>query len=183
MDGQTIFEFQHNCNVSSCPPPTNVNATVQLNKVKVTWTASEDAASYNIYRNGTKIVQNITTTTYDDNTIVNSGEYCYEVSSNCSDGAESAPSEDVCVDYHVGVGENAAEAARIFPNPTNNKVKVEARGMTRVEVMSILGQVVYSTDLDADEFEFDFGSYEAGVYMVRIETTTGNATKRVTVVK
>lgn len=182
-EGQTIFEFNHECNNVGCPAPTNLNVVEVNNGVKITWSATTEATSYNIYRNNVKIVPNITATTYTDTQIATNGNYCYKVSANCDGGIESMPTEPACVDTHISVGENAAESARIYPNPTNSKVKVEAAGMTRIDIMSILGQKVYSTEFEADEFEFDFGNLEAGVYMMRIETITGSATKRISVVK
>ena len=148
----------------------------------LTWTAAEGISSYSVYRNNVKIANNVTTTNYDD-VVTTNGSYCYKVASNCDNGGESQPSNEACLNTTISVRENAAESANIYPNPTNNKVKIEAAGITRIEVMSIVGQHICSIEVEADEFEFDFAQYGAGVYMMHIETTTGSATKRVTVVK
>ena len=71
----------------------------------------------------------------------------------------------------------------LYPNPTNGLVKIEARGMRHITVVSTLGQVVYDTELRADEYELNMAQFSAGVYMVRIATESGVSTQRVTVVK
>lgn len=180
-DGSTFFSFTHACE-AACDGPTNLAATQTATGVALTWTAAEGISSYSVYRNNVKIANNVTATNYND-VVTTNGSYCYKVASNCENGGESQPSNEACLNTTISVSENAAESANIYPNPTNNKVKIEAAGITRIEVMSIVGQHIYSTEVEADEFEFDFAQYEAGVYMMHIETTTGSATKRVTVVK
>ena len=71
----------------------------------------------------------------------------------------------------------------IYPNPTNGNVTIEAKGMRHITVVSILGQVVYDADIEADMTQLNFGQFNAGVYMVRINTENGVTVKRVTVAK
>ncbi|MCR5645026.1 MAG: T9SS type A sorting domain-containing protein, partial [Bacteroidales bacterium] len=71
----------------------------------------------------------------------------------------------------------------IYPNPTNSTVTIEAEGMNHITVASVLGQVVYDADVDADRLELNLGQYNAGLYLVRISTVNGVSVKRVSVVK
>ena len=45
----------------------------------------------------------------------------------------------------------------------------------------MLGQIIYEGKANGNAFEYDFGKHDVGVYVVRIETTNGVATKRVVV--
>jgi hypothetical protein len=55
--------------------------------------------------------------------------------------------------------------------------------MSRITVVSVLGQVVYDTELNADEVTLNMGQFNAGMYMVRVYTESGVTVKRVTVMQ
>ena len=82
----------------------------------------------------------------------------------------------------TGIDENSDKVA-LFPNPTNGNVTIQANGMSRITVVSVLGQVVYDTELNADEFTLNMGQFNAGLYMVRVYTENGVTVKRVTVMR
>ena len=84
--------------------------------------------------------------------------------------------------YYDDVIENEANVA-LFPNPTNGNVTIQAEGMTHITVASVLGQVVYDADVNADEMVLNMGQFNAGMYMVRINTANGVVVKRVTVMQ
>ena len=117
------------------------------------------------------------------------GTYYYQVTAVYANGCESAPAaaaDDADNDYVVvtvtGIEDNMGKVA-LYPNPTNGLVKIEAQGMRHITVVTVLGQVVYDTDVTADEYELNMAQWNAGVYMVRIATENGVSTQRVTVVK
>ena len=60
---------------------------------------------------------------------------------------------------------------------------IEANGMSRITVVSVLGQVVYDTELNADVYTLNMSQFNAGMYMVRIHTENGVIVKRVTVMQ
>ena len=80
------------------------------------------------------------------------------------------------------IGEGSLNT-RIYPNPTNGNVTIEAEGMSHITVVNALGQVVYDADIDADMTQLNLGQYNAGLYMIRINTVAGVKVERVTVVK
>ena len=92
-------------------------------------------------------------------------------------------SEMVTVEVNVTDVNEAEVPARIYPNPTRNTVTIEAQAMNRITVVNALGQVVYDAAVNADMTQLNLGQYNAGVYMVRINTESGVSVKRVTVVK
>ena len=124
---------------------------------------------------------------YDDE--VSIGTYYYQVTAVYENGCESEPApafDNPTVDYvevYVdAIGENTANVA-IYPNPTNGNVKIEAEGMNHITVVSVLGQMVYDADVNADELELNMAQFNTGVYVVRIVTENGISTQRVTVVR
>ena len=117
------------------------------------------------------------------------GTYYYQVRALYDDGCESEPAqaaEDPNHNYVTGtcdgLNENSDNVA-LFPNPTNGNVTIQAQGMSHITVVSVLGQVVYDTDLNADEFTLNMGQFNAGMYMVRVYTGSGVTVKRVTVMQ
>jgi len=71
----------------------------------------------------------------------------------------------------------------LFPNPTTDNVTIQAEGMSHITVTSVLGQVVYDADVNGDEMVLNMGQFNAGMYMVRINTANGVVVKRVTVMQ
>jgi hypothetical protein len=53
--------------------------------------------------------------------------------------------------------------------------------MNRITVVSTLGQVVFDTELDQDEYVLNMSQFNTGMYMVRVYTDNGVTVKRVTV--
>ena len=116
------------------------------------------------------------------------GSFYYQVTAVYADGCESDPAPAYVgagnfVEVNVtAIDENTNKVA-LYPNPTSGNVKIEAEGMTHITVVSVIGQVVYDADVDADEIELNMAQFNAGVYMVRIVTENGVNAQRVTVVR
>ena len=117
------------------------------------------------------------------------GMYYYQVTAVYDDGCESAPAlaaDDPTHNYVSAsvdaIGENSDNVA-LYPNPTKGNVTIEANGMSRITVVSVLGQVVYDTELNADVYTLNMSQFNAGMYMVRIHTENGVTVKRVTVMQ
>ena len=121
-------------------------------------------------------------------TPANAGTYYYQVRADYGDcESEPAvsgenPSQNYVVAGVTGLNENDSNVA-LFPNPTNGNVTIQATGMSRITVVSVLGQVVYDTELNADEFTLNMAQFNAGMYMVRVYTEDGMTVKRVTVMR
>ena len=117
------------------------------------------------------------------------GTYYYQVTAVYDDGCESDPApayDDPSVNYVTGtvdgIGENSDNVA-LYPNPTSGNVTIEANGMSRITVMSVLGQVVYDTEVKADNYTLNMAQFNAGMYLVRVYTENGVTVKRVTVMQ
>lgn len=81
------------------------------------------------------------------------------------------------------VSELTEDITKISPNPTKGIVTIEAEGLQHINVYNILGQLVESRQSEGDVLECDLSGHEAGIYLIRIETANGIATKRVVLTK
>lgn len=71
----------------------------------------------------------------------------------------------------------------VYPNPTNGFVKIEAEGIKSISVFNLNGQQILNGQIIDNEFEFDLSGHEAGIYLIRIETSKGITMKRVVLTK
>ena len=154
-----------------------------------------EIVAYNIYRSTDNVIYDLIATVpagleyYEYFDEVAAGNYYYQVTTVYENGCESYPAPyinnpnyDYVLVEVTGIDDNNSHFA-LYPNPTNGNVKIEANGMRHITVVSVLGQVVYDTDVTADEYQINMAQFSAGVYMVRVATETGVMTQRVTVVK
>ena len=76
-----------------------------------------------------------------------------------------------------------ANNAKVYPNPTSEKVNIECTGMTHVSVFNTLGQMVYNAEVDTDKVTINTENLPAGSYLVRITTAEGSIAKHLTIIK
>ena len=100
--------------------PTNLTATAQsTSAIKLTWDAVDGAASYNVYRGGTKITTVATGTTYSDTGLTPNTQYCYKVTAVNTAG-ESAESNQSCATTQAENTGGGGEGVVSIGDPTNN---------------------------------------------------------------
>jgi hypothetical protein len=112
--------------------------------------------------------------------------HTYDDGSECESAPAMAfenPEDDFVYVLVTNTNELGATEARMFPNPATDNVTIEAAGMNRITVINAVGQVVYDAEIDNVRTQFNVASFEAGVYMVRINTENGIATKRLSIVR
>jgi hypothetical protein len=149
--------------------------------------SSTDNANYTLL-NTVPYVDGQTYYEYID-TPASAGTYYYQVTTVYDNGCESDPAmsaDDPTHNYVSAnvdaIGENSDKVA-LYPNPTSGNVTIEAAGMSRITVVSVLGQVVYDTEVNADTYTLNMAQFNAGMYMVRVYTEEGVTVKRVTVMQ
>ena len=82
----------------------------------------------------------------------------------------------------ANVAEIDANSVRLYPNPTNGILNIEAEGEMTISVMNTLGQKVM--DIEAtDKAIINLNGCESGIYMVQIETENGTVTQKVNVLR
>ena len=155
--------------VEECNTVTNLEVSVEPYGNLISWTAAENAVSYNIFRNDEETaLANISTTSYVDMN-GQSGDTYYIVTV-CQYG-ESDPSESVQA-IQTGIdGSNIS--VEIYPNPASDKFMIECEGMTTIEIFNVVGQSMGMIDVNSNAISVESSTWTSGVYKVRI--TTENA--------
>lgn len=191
---------------SDCMAATNLDYeyTGSTFKIKVKWEKPVPAtglSGYYLYRRigedgeYTRIkVLGANATNYSDNSANQDGTYYYYKlyavynSIDCTSAPASWIGDPnqfyLRVLYSTdGVDEMEADDVALFPNPTTDRFTVEAEGLNHVMVFNAQGQKVYDMDCHSESVDINLCNVETGVYMVRIATSKGIATKRVTIIK
>ena len=163
--------------------PESLAVQVNSNFIEVSW--QDNGSSYVIYRNN----DSLTTTTmpiYLDYAVTNGQAYCYKVKS-INEECESVFTNMICKTY---VGLNYVQTdniiTRLYPNPTNNKSKLEIEGLTSeadVLVYDMIGRIMlkHKFNKGMNELEIDLSTYAKGVYSIRIVNESINQTKKLIV--
>ena len=117
--------------------------------------------------------------------------YFYQVTASYSsetDTCESAPAmayelpmDDYVYVWFEGIEDLNSSLINIYPNPAQDKVTVtSSMPITQLTITNYVGQVVYSGKFkEVTSIELNTSSFKTGVYLVRLITENGKATKRV----
>ncbi len=140
---------------------------------------NRELLGYNIYRDGV-LIANTTETTYidTDEALELYNEYCYNVTAVYED-CESPMTEVACVVLtNVPVVDNGAIS--IYPNPSNNLVNIQlTNDISNIVVYNYLGQVVLEKVITKDKtIVVNVANYEAGAYLVKFVSRTGESFSR-----
>lgn len=82
--------------------PTNLTANFDGNYVDLNWDAAENASYYEVYRDGVRIVNNLTSTTYTDH-LTYAGKYTYYVKAHLSSDMTTLPSNYVTIEKVIDI--------------------------------------------------------------------------------
>lgn len=106
----------------------------------------------------------------------------YLVTSVYVRGSERCDSDfrDVLIDI-TDVEENNT-GIHVYPNPTKGMLVVEGQGVMRVMVSNLLGQKLFETEANGST-TIDFGGFDPGMFLVRVETDKGVKVQRVNLIK
>ena len=163
-----------------CAPVENLTGTIEYHEtygpgVLLTWEGEANSYTVSI---GTQSFSTTETSMFLYG-ITSAGNYTFNVVA-VYDDCESDP-ETVTVTYDdvIEVEDNVS----LYPNPTTDNVTIEAEGMSRITVVTLLGQVVYDTEVSEDKVVLNMSQFNAGMYMVRVHTASGVTVKRVTVMQ
>jgi hypothetical protein len=150
-------------------PATNLEYELSGHTVTLNWTASSEADSYMVKRDGVAL-GTVTATTFEDEIEEVSGIYKYSVYA-IAGGSMSAPvSVFVSFDY-TGVAESQDVNINVFPNPANDMVNINVKGSFTYQLVNSLGQVVRSGKAD-NKAIVNVNELNQGIYFLTI--TAGN---------
>jgi len=122
--------------------------------------------------------------------LVGWGIYDYYVTSVYNDTisntflCESPGSDTVIVHFPaVGIQEIGNGQISVYPNPANDVVNiVSSNDIKTIEVLNYIGQTIYTNNnISLKKVELNVTSFKSGVYFVKITTTNGIKTTKVTV--
>lgn len=72
-------------------------------------------------------------------------------------------------------------AVRVYPNPVEGQLHVEAEGLERIELVSPEGVIVYSTRCNGSHVAIDTAPFAAGLYTLTVLTAYGTASEKIIV--
>ncbi|MCR5014864.1 MAG: T9SS type A sorting domain-containing protein, partial [Bacteroidales bacterium] len=94
-------------------------------------------------------------------------------------GKETSFSNSIFLGPSVSVEEEpAARPVALFPNPSRDRLTVQAEGMTRISVVNLMGQEMESRIVEGNEVVMDLSQYAPGLYLVKVDTESGSFTER-----
>jgi len=118
------------------------------------------------------------------------GTYHYYVTSIFNDTipntflCESPGSDTVTVQFPaVGIQEIGNGQISVYPNPANDVVNiVSTNDIKTIEVLNYIGQMIYTNNnVSLKKVQLNVTSFKTGVYFVKITTTSGIKTTKITV--
>ena len=153
---------------------TSTSTYAITNDVMVEYTFEPTAAGTMIVANDGQSVEITWSETYKGEAVLTATPI-----DECNNGTSTL---NITVKNSTDVNEMEAKA-KIYPNPTSEKVNIECEGMTHVSVFNTIGQLVYDADVNADRLSIDMTPFPAGSYMVRITTSSGTYAKHLNVIR
>ena len=192
--GNLYSEWSQMRNFVTLPPlcanVSGVRTTeVQHSSVKITWnpgSMSQDRWEV-IFAQSNQTLPNSGVIIYDNPIFSPIGltpqtEYKMKVRAVCSDGEVSSWSDEFVFNTIQQGIEDAeiVENVDIYPNPTSGKISFKANNLRveKIEILNVLGEVVYFANKLPEEF--DFGN-KKGIFFVNIYTEKGIQTKKIVV--
>jgi hypothetical protein len=150
--------------------------------VLLSWTEPVDTleiSGYHIFRNHTKITEELVTeNSYLDEDLPN-GNYEYYVVSYYKGGCISDKSNLVTVEIEVGVKENFIPRFSIVPNPATNQVAISsANPFHTIEIINFMGQTVFSQSNNGNSATLNISNLTNGIYFVRVFFESGSSVKK-----
>ena len=137
----TYFDVTAYSNIIDMPKVEGLSATAtSQSEIVLTWNAADNAASYNVYRNGQKIA-NVTEVTYTDQNLTPNTNYCYNVTA-VNGMSESELSEEACAKTLAVEGVDVPETPVVTATATSDSTIV----LTWNEVENASVYVIYHND-------------------------------------
>ena len=184
----TLYTGDNDC--AGCQPPTGLSAEYQWTGegfgTLLTWSYDGEPQSFKVYRSEDGVeyseiatVDKIMREYFD---IVDAGSYTYKVTAYRS-YCESTPAwtndgQDFVGVEVTSVSENGEEGFKVYPNPANALMSVEAEGLEQVIICNVMGQIVYQQRCSEDGVVISTSDLSSGVYTVSIKAAQGIVTKR-----
>jgi hypothetical protein len=79
--------------------------------------------------------------------------------------------------------DNSSFNINVFPNPSNGVFKINTPAESTLSIFSVLGQIVYSNELDKGENEIVLNSIDDGVYYIHVSNKHRSFTQKLLIYK
>lgn len=184
----TLYSGDNDC--GGCLPPTGFNGEYKWTNegfgTLLSWNYDGEPQSFKVYRSedGTDYAEIATVdkTEREYFDITDAGSYYYKVTAYRS-YCESTPAwvnDDLDYVYIevTSVSEDGDEGFKVYPNPANALMSVEAEGLQQVTICNTMGQVVMMQRCSEDGVVISTSGLASGIYTISIKAANGTATKR-----
>ncbi|MDL2227428.1 C25 family cysteine peptidase [Odoribacter sp. OttesenSCG-928-L07] len=163
-------------NIAVCHQPINLTHIAENNSVVLEWEKSPfvSSANYSVYRNDELLAENISETNYTDVNPVK-GNSVYGVQANYNLECETSDPATLQVNY-VGIN-NYDSNVKIYPNPAQNILNIEAKDMSKITIYNNSGQIVLKLDVNGDKTNVDVSKLNSGIYVLDIVDTNNSSIK------
>ena len=116
------------------------------------------------------------------------GYYCFKITGvfgSETDFCESNFSNEACALINVGIDEpDNSDNFKIYPNPATDRVIILTnKEMKKLIVYNVFGQKVTDQITTGTKYELNTASYNAGVYLIGVETEAGVSNRALTILK
>ena len=183
-----------------CYPPRNLDFEYTNNyKAKLMWEApqpNDGLSGYYLFRKDgdseyrrIKLL-NASAVSFTDNGLNQEGDYYYRLYAyygnlDCTSAPANRRYYPNIFELHVyysptGVEENVTQVM-VYPNPTNGFVTVECEAESVISVFNSLGQCVLQKKSTDSQTMLNLQDSAPGVYLIRIEMTTGTVNRRIAI--
>ncbi len=189
----TLYTGNNDCD--GCQPPTDLNGEYQWSGeafgTLLTWSYDVDPQSFKVYRSEDgqdySLIATVDKTFREYFDEAGAGEYYYKVTAYrnyCeSTPAWAAEDQDYVYVSVTSVNEEEGGCCKVYPNPANSMVCVEAEGMEQVIIYNVMGQVVYQQHCSEDGIVISTSDLVSGIYTINVKTAQGTMTKRFSVIR
>ena len=159
--------------------PQHLTYTISGYDVTLNWEAPLLAETFNVYRDGEKIAEGLTDTTFTVEGLNDIRSYCFTVTGQTSI-MESSPSNEAIVDMNTDVQENMEpQSIFIYPNPTSGMVCIEGENLNQVSVFNLLGEELRRVATQGEHTTLDLSDLPNGIYVVKAFAENGSRSIRI----
>ena len=184
----TLYTGNNDCD--GCQPPTDLRGEYQWTGegfgTLLSWEYDVDPQSFKVYRSEDGVnyseIATVDKTLREYFDLAEEGSYYYKVTafrSYCeSTPAWTSNDEDYVHIEVTSVSEDVEEGFKVYPNPANTLMSVEAEGLQQVTICNAMGQVVMMQRCSSDGVVVSTADLASGIYTISIKAANGTVTKR-----
>lgn len=157
-------------------PVENLILTKEGTTFTASWNAPENAnpTGYNVTLNGALVVENGPATSY--SFAEESGKF-YIVEVQAVYGDEMVSVKRVITSYEIlAIAENKATDCMVFPNPTHDRVSIQATAtIQNATIYDMMGRQLNTVKVNDKAFEMNLADYDNGMYFIKLQMTDGKS--------